>query len=125
MLPFFCSSRLRRAFSLSPPLGRELYHNLHALAGNIIFSLGLLAGIGGSVLYAVKRGARPSTAPGIIRAYAVAFVLLPFNVFSTYYFRAIPAAEALVAAAVVTMSAQATFSAIHGVSLRRTRFRAS
>ena len=30
---------------------------------NIIFSLGLLAGIGGSVLYAVKRGARPSTAP--------------------------------------------------------------
>ena len=30
---------------------------------NIIFSLGLLAGIGGSVLYAVKRGARASTAP--------------------------------------------------------------
>lgn len=30
---------------------------------NIVFSLGLLAGIGGSVLYAVKRGARISTAP--------------------------------------------------------------
>lgn len=30
---------------------------------NILFSLGLLAGIGGSVLYAVKRGARVSTAP--------------------------------------------------------------
>ena len=30
---------------------------------NILFSLGLLAGIGGSVLYAVKRGARASTAP--------------------------------------------------------------
>lgn len=31
--------------------------------GNVIFSLGLLAGIGGSVLYAVKRGARSSIAP--------------------------------------------------------------
>ena len=30
---------------------------------NILFSLGLLAGIGGSVLYAVRRGARVSTAP--------------------------------------------------------------
>lgn len=30
---------------------------------NILFSLGLLAGIGGSVLYAVKRGARVSAAP--------------------------------------------------------------
>lgn len=30
---------------------------------NVIFSLGLLAGIGGSVLYAVKRGARSSIAP--------------------------------------------------------------
>ncbi len=30
---------------------------------NILFSLGLLAGIGGSVLYAVKRGARVSSAP--------------------------------------------------------------
>ena len=34
---------------------------------NIIFSLGLLAGIGGSVLYAVKRGARASTAPATSR----------------------------------------------------------
>ena len=30
---------------------------------NVLFSLGLLAGIGGSVLYAVRRGARASTAP--------------------------------------------------------------
>lgn len=30
---------------------------------NILFSLGLLAGIGGSVLYAVRRGARATTAP--------------------------------------------------------------
>lgn len=30
---------------------------------NLLFSLGLLAGIGGSVLYAVRRGARVSTAP--------------------------------------------------------------
>lgn len=30
---------------------------------NILFSLGLLAGIGGSVLYAVRRGARASAAP--------------------------------------------------------------
>ncbi len=30
---------------------------------NILFSLGLLAGIGGSVLYAVRRGARAKTAP--------------------------------------------------------------
>lgn len=28
-------------------------------------------------------------APGIIRAYAVSFLLLPLNIFSTYYFQAI------------------------------------
>ena len=28
-------------------------------------------------------------APGIIRTYAVSFLLLPFNIFSTYYFQAI------------------------------------
>ncbi len=28
-------------------------------------------------------------APGIIRAYAISFLLLPFNIFSTYYFQAI------------------------------------
>jgi hypothetical protein len=28
-------------------------------------------------------------APAIIRTYAVSFLLLPFNIFSTYYFQAI------------------------------------
>lgn len=28
-------------------------------------------------------------APGIIRVYAISFLLLPFNIFSTYYFQAI------------------------------------
>lgn len=28
-------------------------------------------------------------APGIIRTYALSFLLLPFNIFSTYYFQAI------------------------------------
>ena len=28
-------------------------------------------------------------APAIIRCYAVSFILLPFNIFSTYYFQAI------------------------------------
>ena len=28
-------------------------------------------------------------APAIIRAYAISFLLLPFNIFSTYYFQAI------------------------------------
>ena len=29
-----------------------------------------------------------STAPGIIRRYGISFILLPFNIFSTYYFKA-------------------------------------
>jgi len=33
-------------------------------------------------------------APGIIRAYAISFLLLPFNIFSTYYFQAITEATA-------------------------------
>lgn len=28
-------------------------------------------------------------APSIIRTYAISFLLLPFNIFSTYYFQAI------------------------------------
>ena len=118
---------------------------------NIIYSLGLLTGIGGSVLLSAKRGSgaagqaaqpiistnfgahqgtriravlrlalvscvafsvfwtalslawpnlyirifmRPTAAiltmaPGIVRTYAVSFLLLPVNIFSTYYFQAI------------------------------------
>lgn len=101
---------------------------------NVIYSLGLLTGIGGSVLLSAKRGSgaagqteangyftaavlasvllaalawggvlaggivnifmRPtaailSMAPGIVRTYAVSFLLLPLNIFSTYYFQAI------------------------------------
>lgn len=40
-------------------------------------------------------------APGIIRTYAVSFLLLPLNIFSTYYFQAIlkPGAAFLVSVA--------------------------
>ena len=40
-------------------------------------------------------------APAIIRTYAVSFLLLPFNIFSTYYFQAIsqPAASFVVSVA--------------------------
>lgn len=31
----------------------------------------------------------PAMAPGIIRTYALSFLLLPFNIFSTYYFKEI------------------------------------
>ena len=34
-----------------------------------------------------------SIAPGIIRIYAISFVLLPFNIYSTYYFQAIMRAK--------------------------------
>lgn len=34
------------------------------------------------------------TAPSIVRAYALSFLLLPFNIFSTYYFQAIMRAKA-------------------------------
>lgn len=89
-----------------------------ALVWNVIYSLGLLTGIGGSVLLIAKRGSgaafsvfwtalslswpnlyirifmRPTAAiltmaPGIVRTYAVSFLLLPLNIFSTYYFQAI------------------------------------
>ena len=103
---------------------------------NVIYSLGLLTGIGGSVIFSTKRGsgradgsdsqyftaaligsgilaalawvglsmaapnlyvrlfmkATPEVlalAPGIIRRYALSFLLLPFNIFSTYYFQSI------------------------------------
>jgi Na+-driven multidrug efflux pump len=34
------------------------------------------------------------TAPSIVHAYALSFLLLPFNIFSTYYFQAIMRAKA-------------------------------
>lgn len=97
---------------------------------NIIYSLGLLTGIGGSVLLSTLRGQAPGNekrsneyftaavfgviwtlaaelvpngfvrifmtptesilniAPAIIRSYSISFLLLPFNIFSTYYFQA-------------------------------------
>lgn len=97
---------------------------------NIIYSLGLLTGIGGSVLLSTLRGQAPGNekrsneyftaavfgviwtlaaelvpngfvrifmtptesilniAPAIIRSYGISFLLLPFNIFSTYYFQA-------------------------------------
>ena len=55
---------------------------------NVIYSLGLLTGIGGSVLLSAKRG---SGAAGQAEAneYFTTAVLLPLNIFSTYYFQAI------------------------------------
>ncbi len=60
---------------------------------NLIYSLGLLTGIGGSDLYLyvfMKPTARIlEIGPAIIRTYALSFLLLPLNVFSTYYFQAL------------------------------------
>lgn len=59
---------------------------------NVIYSLGLLTGIGGSVLLSAKRGsgaAGQTEANGYFTAAVLATVLLPLNIFSTYYFQAI------------------------------------
>lgn len=55
---------------------------------NVIYSLSLLTGIGGSVLLSAKRG---SGAAGQAEAnvYFTTAVLLALNIFSTYYFQAI------------------------------------
>ena len=46
---------------------------------NIIYSLGLLMGIGGSVVFSNLRGKSEENH----------FILLPLNIFSTYYFQAL------------------------------------
>ena len=59
---------------------------------NIIYSLGLLTGIGGSVLLSAKRGsgvAGQAEANAYFTKVVLASVLLPLNIFSTYYFQAI------------------------------------
>ena len=104
---------------------------------NIIYSLGLLMGIGGSVIFSILRGKMENNtrtsneffstaiigsiilsiltwitlslavpnwyirlfmnptehilqiAPAIIRTYSISFLLLPLNIFATYYFQAI------------------------------------
>lgn len=59
---------------------------------NIIYSLGLLTGIGGSVLLSAKRGsgvAGQAEANAYFTKVVLASVLLPLNIFSTYCFRAI------------------------------------
>lgn len=59
---------------------------------NIIYSLGLLTGIGGSVLLSAKRGsgaAGQAEANAYFTTAVLASVLLPLNIFSTYYFQAI------------------------------------
>lgn len=59
---------------------------------NIINSLCLLTGIGGSVLLSAKRGsgaAGQAEANAYFTTAVLASVLLPLNIFSTYYFQAI------------------------------------
>lgn len=59
---------------------------------NVIYSLGLLTGIGGSVLLSAKRGsgaAGQAEANVYFTTAVLASVLLPLNIFSTYYFQAI------------------------------------
>lgn len=59
---------------------------------NVIYSLGLLTGIGGSVLLSAKRGsgaARQAEANAYFTTAVLASVLLAVNIFSTYYFQAI------------------------------------
>lgn len=59
---------------------------------NIIYSLGLLTGIDGSVLLSAKRGsgaAGQAEANAYFTTAVLASVLLPPNIFSTYYFQAI------------------------------------
>lgn len=56
------------------------------------YSLGLLTGIGGSVLLSAKRGsgaAGQAEANEYFTTAVLASVLLPLNIFSTYYFQAI------------------------------------
>ena len=54
----------------------------------MIYSLGLLTGIGGSVLLSAKRGSG-AAGQAEANAYFTTAVLLPLNIFSTYYFQAI------------------------------------
>ena len=59
---------------------------------NVIYSLGLLTGIGGSVLLSAKRGsgaAGQTEANAYFTTAVLTTVLLPLNIFSTYYFQAI------------------------------------
>lgn len=59
---------------------------------NVIYSLGLLTGIGGSVLLSAKRGsgaAGQAEANAYFTTAVLASVLLALNIFSTYYFQAI------------------------------------
>lgn len=59
---------------------------------NVIYSLGLLTGIGGSVLLSAKRGsgaAGQAEANAYFTTAVLVSVLLPLNIFSTYYFQAI------------------------------------
>ena len=59
---------------------------------NVIYSLGLLTGSGGSVLLSAKRGsgaAGQAEANAYFTTAVLASVLLPLNIFSTYYFQAI------------------------------------
>lgn len=55
---------------------------------NIIYCLGLLTGIGGSVLLSAKRGSG-AAGQAEANAYFTTAVLLAVNIFSTYYFQAI------------------------------------
>lgn len=55
---------------------------------NVIYSLCLLTGIGGSVLLSAKRGSG-AAGQAEANAYFTTAVLLPLNIFSTYYFQAI------------------------------------
>ena len=55
---------------------------------NVIYSLGLLTGIGGSVLLSAKRGSG-AAGQSEANAYFTTAVLLPLNIFSTYYFQVI------------------------------------
>lgn len=59
---------------------------------NVIYSLGLLTGIGGSVLLSAKCGsgaAGQAEANVYFTTAVLASVLLPLNIFSTYYFQVI------------------------------------
>lgn len=59
---------------------------------NVIYSLGLLTGIGGSVLLSAKRGsgaAGQAEANAYFTTAVLASVLLAVNILSTYYFQAI------------------------------------
>lgn len=68
---------------------------------NIIYSLGLLTSIGGGVWRSLDAGSRTGSQwirphlhnahgqhPEHRRRYGISFLLLPFNIFSTYYFQA-------------------------------------